>query len=539
MRSRSPRGRTALAALALVALPLAGCSPATPSPAPSSSPAASASPLAASPSASPTAAPTATPAPTPEPTPAPVAFTLMEFNIEYGGVQIDFDKIIEAIRKADPDVVALEEAEGNTAKVAAALGWPYYSVRSQLVSKLPLVDPPGANGRFEYAELAPGRVVAISNVHLPSDPYGPYDVRDGKPLADVIKLEEDTRLPAAQERLDVLPALVQHGIPTFLTGDFNTPSHLDWTAAMVGLRPQIKYAVPWPVTVAAERAGFQDAYRVLYPDPVKDPGLTWWADRPLVDGYPDHNDPQDRIDLILFSGAATPTAFRIAGEKGGPQVDIEVSPWGTDHRAVIGTFEVTPGAPDPFVAVAQRLIGGHDPVAIRYHATGADGEHLAIVPLGATGAPGTAVDARSVAGAADGTWSFETSSLAAGDYAVQLVTADGSVTATAPFTFVADGAWPVVSVDAASYKAGAPITVSWRAGPGSRWDWIGVYKHGEDTMSQDYLLYTYTAQQVNGSVVLDKTGYGTWPLPPGKYDVHYLLDDGYKSLGFATFTVTK
>ena len=83
---------------------------------------------------------------------APFVLKLMDFNIEYGGGGIDFALIIEAIRTADPDVVALEEAEGNTAKVAEALGWPFHSVRTQLVSKLPLIDPPDARGLYTYVE---------------------------------------------------------------------------------------------------------------------------------------------------------------------------------------------------------------------------------------------------------------------------------------------------------------------------------------------------------------------------------------------------
>jgi hypothetical protein len=35
------------------------------------------------------------------------------------------------------------------------------------------------------------------------------------------------------------------------------------------------------------------------------------------------------------------------------------------------------------------------------------------------------------------------------------------------------------------------------------------------------------------------TGSGTWPIPPGKYDVHDLLDDGDTSLAVAPLTVTK
>ena len=149
-------------------------------------------------------------------------------------------------------------------------------------------------------------MVAISNVHLPSDPYGPYAVRDGEPVDAVIQLEQDTRMPTLQQRLDVLPALVEAGIPTFLTGDFNAPSHLDWTEATVGLRDRTSSTrSPGRSAPRSKSAGFRDAYRELHPDPVADPGLTWWAGRPLIDGYPDPSEPQDRIDIIYAAGPST------------------------------------------------------------------------------------------------------------------------------------------------------------------------------------------------------------------------------------------
>jgi endonuclease/exonuclease/phosphatase family metal-dependent hydrolase len=539
MRARVPgRARQAVAA-AFVVLAFAACSPSTPSSAPASAapPAASAAAQAPA-SAVPTPAPAATPAPTPAPTQAPVAFKLMDFNIEYGGEEVDFTKIIEAIKKADPDVVALQEGEGNTRKVADALGWPYASTRTQLVSRLPLIDPPEAQGRYAYVEVAPGKVVAVSSVHLPSDPYGPYAVRDGSSPDEVITLEEQTRMPMLQDRLDVLPALVAQGIPTFLTGDFNSPSHLDWTEATVGLRPQVKYPLAWPVSTAIEAAGFRDSYRELHPDPVTDPGLTWWAARPLIDGYPDPSEPQDRIDIIYSAGPASVQDEKIVGETGGPQVDVGVSPWGTDHRGVVGTFEVTPGTPAPFVAVIDRLVTAGDRVEVRYQGTGAAGEQVVVGPAGAGSAAQTG-GGHPVGASPWGSWSVDTGGLAPGDYEVRLAGADGAAVAAAPFSVAAVGAKPALTVDAARYEAGDPITVTWRDAPGARWDWIGVYKAGDDPLVDSYLYYVYTDQGVQGSVVLDEHGEGDWPLKPGKYEVHYLLDDGYTSLASAPFTIAK
>ncbi len=506
----------------VTALILAGCAPATTSPGPTAD--ATRSSAAATPTASAT--------PTPIPTPAEAGFTLMDFNIEYGGDEVDFDKVIEAIKLADPDVVALEEAEGNTQKVADALGWPFASVRTQVVSKLPIIEPPEAAGRYVLIEIAPGAVVAVANVHLPSDPYGPYDVRDGKTVEEVIKLEQDTRLPAVQERLDVLPGLVSAGIPAFLTGDFNAPSHLDWTEATVGLRPHILYPVPWPVSKAVEAAGFRDTYRELHPDPVKDPGLTWWAGRPLIDGYPDPTEPQDRIDIIYAAGASTTTDIRIVGEQGGPQVDLAVDPWGTDHRGVVGTFTVKPGVPPTFIAVAQRLVTAGDVVTVRYHGTA---DAVAIVSAGATTAADP-VQSAPVAGV-DGTLEIATTSLEPGDYVAQLRAGD-EVRSETPFSIAAAGAKPVLTLDSATFAKAAPIVATWRDAPGSRWDWIGIYERDADPLVDSYLFYVYTGQTVQGSVTIDASGEGDWPLPPGEYDAHYLLDDGYTSLAVAPFTVT-
>lgn len=54
----------------------------------------------------------------------------------------------------------------------------------------------------------------------------------------------------------------------------------------------------------------------------------------------------------------------------------------------------------------------------------------------------------------------------------------------------------------------------------------------------NYLLYAYTMGLPNGRLALDSTAKGEgWPLKPGKYDLHFLLDDGYTSLDSLSFTV--
>src|SRR4051794_6264352 len=177
--------------------------------------------------------------------PAPTAtIRVMALNIFYGGDELDLHtgnfchrpagcpetlaQVERVIAGSGADIVGIEEGEHNVGVIARALGW-HVSERTQVLSRFPIVDPPGANGLYVWVEVLPGRFVAIGNVHLPSDPYGPYAIRDGATLSDVLDLETSVRLPAIQGELGVLPGLAASGMPTFLTGDFNSPSHLDWT----------------------------------------------------------------------------------------------------------------------------------------------------------------------------------------------------------------------------------------------------------------------------------------------------------------------
>ena len=70
----------------------------------------------------------------------PLDLRVMEFNIEYGGTVVSFDSIVRAVQAADADVVGVEEGFGNVPRLADALGYPYYNVRLQVISRLPLID---------------------------------------------------------------------------------------------------------------------------------------------------------------------------------------------------------------------------------------------------------------------------------------------------------------------------------------------------------------------------------------------------------------
>ena len=288
----------------------------------------------------------------------PQSLEVMVFNIEYGGDLIDFRKVVEAIRAGGAPVVAIEEAWAQMPRLANALGWPYYDKRTQLVSRLPLVERRGEHAAYTLVETSPGCAVAIVNVHLPSDPYGPDRVRAGAGWAEVEALERKTRLASILGPLAEIRSVAATGMPVFLAGDFNAPSFRD-------------DGQPWPVSQAVEAAGLRDSYRDVHPDAKALPGFTWWAARPQVKGWnPDPKDAQVRIDFLYSTASAKATTSRIIGERGSPGVAIGIEPWPSDHRAVVSKFDVT-GAPLPaLVAVPHDAVTAGDELVVQFHAAG-------------------------------------------------------------------------------------------------------------------------------------------------------------------------
>ena len=481
-----------------------------------------------------------------------VRLRVMTLNIFYGGDELDlrtgdwctkrrgcqetFAKVLETIRASGADVIALEEAEHSTRRLARSLGW-FASERTQVISRYRLIDPPEGRGVYVYVELGPGRVAAIANAHLPAEPYGPYLVRDGGTPEELEELERSTRLPAIQEQLAVLPELASSGVPVFLAGDFNSPSHLDWTPAVAAVRGEVPFPFDWPVSRALANAGFRDSYREAHPDPVAVPGFTWTPGGP--ESIPD--EVHDRIDWVLVSGPARTVASEIVGERGGPDVDIGVRPYPTDHRGVVSTLVVRPGEPPVFAAPESRRLSIGDSLSVVFHARGRKGERVEVVPVGGGGSV-----AELPTFAEDGTLTFSTGGLPRGAYDVVLSDRFGGALSRAPFWLYRPGERVKVTTSKHVYERGEPIGVSWSNAPGMRWDWLAVYRVRPGTQTPyatpgcntgycgngAYLVYEYTKTAIEGTTTFTAASAGAesaWPLRPGTYEVRFLLDDGYSS----------
>ncbi len=500
-----------------------------------------------------------------------VTLRVATLNVLYGGDELDLatprshwcvrpsgcaasiEQVVAAIRSSGADTVGMQEGTGNGCRIADLLGW-HCNGRLQVISRYPLIDPPGADGLYVYNEVAPGRVVAIANVHLTSDPYGPYFPREGWTLEEVLELEHTLRLPEIQRHLEILPGLAAAGVPVVMTGDFNSPSHLDWTDAVSAVRPvEVPYPIDWPVARALADAGFSDSYRDAHPSPVADPGFTWTA------GYPRERkgaEVHDRIDWVLHAGPVTTVAAQVVGESAYAGTDIAVDPWPSDHRAMVATLQVDAAVPPPLAAAASRRVFIGDELAAWFAGSGNPDERVAVIPAGAGIEAEIGGAGASTGGLSQGSVAVCMAGCLPGAYDVALVQGRTIVGGRSTFHLYPAGTVPSVRTDKGTYRVGEPILVDWAAGPGWKWDWLGITKRGAgnvDVQSTctggycgdgDYLVWRYVDTAVAGSAAFDSTtareGTTTWPLAQGWYRVVFYFDDGYQMLAVsAPFRVVK
>lgn len=287
--------------------------------------------------------------------------TVMSFNIWGGGAnaQKPVDETAAVIRAVGADIIGIQETrlegdpctaescppkgESVAGKLAAALGFHHYD-------QVKVNDALWANAvisRYPIGKATPndlgveidvnGRKVHVFNIHLDDAPYQPYqllDIEYGpypflKTAEEAVKAAAETRGPALKLLFEDMAAAGEADA-AFVMGDFNEPSHRDWTeaAARAGLHPM---AVPFPTVKAIEEKGFIDTFRAVHPDPVAKPGFTWTpTSEPTV-----KDDHHDRIDFLLArAGKLEIISAGIAGEKA-PEADVVVTPWPSDHRASV------------------------------------------------------------------------------------------------------------------------------------------------------------------------------------------------------------
>ena len=279
---------------------------------------------------------------------------VMSFNIYRGGTFLGqpLSQTAKVICKANADIVGIQETRSpdgvNAERLAKLLGWNHYvNPRNRVVlTRYEIIE------RFRdgvKVKLPKEQMAYIFNLHLPSNPYQPYQLLNIRPKwhkhwdtpfikteAEAIAFAKLARGGEVSTILNQISTLAERDVPIFVVGDFNEPSHLDWTqkAMQSGMHP---LKVEYPTSLRMAHAGFYDAWRKVHPDEIKFPGFTW-SPSTKADDPKDHH---DRIDYVYFKGSELKLVdAEIVGEKK-RSADIVIRPYPSDHRAVIATFKMT------------------------------------------------------------------------------------------------------------------------------------------------------------------------------------------------------
>ena len=252
----------------------------------------------------------------------PERLKLMSYNIRNGigidNIQ-DIGRIAQVILREAPDLVALQELDSATLRVDGRY------IPGELGRMTGMHATFGraigfAGGSYGVGLLSRTEPLAVRSIPLP-----------GREEARVLLMAEFpdytvcvTHLSLTPEdRHASLPLILQATDtcrkPVLLAGDFNEPSHLDWTDATCGMWDHNGCVVPWDCSVRLYDAGFRDVYRVLHPDPATHPGFTYPADNPAtavekLTWAPDA-DERDRIDFIYYlpGGVFVPKRVEVVG----------------------------------------------------------------------------------------------------------------------------------------------------------------------------------------------------------------------------------
>ncbi|SMO52401.1 Exonuclease III [Saccharicrinis carchari] len=274
---------------------------------------------------------------------------IMTFNMFHGGDAggQPMSKSIAVMRAAEAGIVGVQESHGYgdprsdlSAQMAGNMGWRHVDQGSYdaIMTKY-TIEETSNNKMAVKIKIDKDKFLWIINCHLMYIPYQPYQLNNKKygdyPFLsteeEAIAAANKTRKKEVDKLVKIVEEKIKDGWPVIVTGDFNEPSHLDWTqaAAAAGIK---KIKVEWPSTRAFTNIGMKDAYRSYRPDEVKYPGNTWTS-------FDSPGEIHDRIDFIFYIGDQLELiSAEVVGESL-DKADIAVQNYPSDHRAVVATFE--------------------------------------------------------------------------------------------------------------------------------------------------------------------------------------------------------
>ena len=250
---------------------------------------------------------------------------VLVWNVERGANHFEngSEKALAVIRESGAELVLLQESydiEGDRPKLglwlASQLKWkahqgdsPHLCILTKHEIRETYTHEPW-HGIGAKIATPHGDILAWS-CWIDYRNYLPYHLAE-HPEATVAELLDCERKHSGREKqtlalIERLRALEHFDspLPLLVGGDWNSPSHLDYGESTKHLHGGRILAIP--TSLAFEKAGFIDTFRVVHPDPIKHPGITW---TPLfrTDKETGKPRPLDRIDrLYLKSTSLRPT----------------------------------------------------------------------------------------------------------------------------------------------------------------------------------------------------------------------------------------
>ncbi|GAB5406324.1 MAG: hypothetical protein Aurels2KO_45550 [Aureliella sp.] len=263
------------------------------------------------------------------------SLSVMSWNIWHGGREdgeaVGPKRVVEVIRDSGADIVAVQETYGSGEVLAKSLGFHFHArgTNVSLLSRWPVVEDISIFEPFKcvggIVELPSGRRIAVYSIWLPyGDDIWLPGVRDRTTTAGWLAACK----PSASDLAEIyhaieakLAALEYAGIDVIVAGDFNSMSHLDYSAVA---KDQFSRQVDWETSQVLQAAGFRDAYREVNPTVDRAIDSTW---SPRF-----KEQEQDRIDFVYYRSEAMRC-------KSCENIAVHADGFPSDHAAVLARFQ--------------------------------------------------------------------------------------------------------------------------------------------------------------------------------------------------------
>ena len=267
---------------------------------------------------------------------------LLQWNIWHGGVHMGDNgrnRIKELIRSTEADIICMQEAYGAQKILADSLKFNMITASSSAnlalfsrfsIEKFPVKENFKSNLAIITLPTDKNLLVAdwwLRYAYRPE--YTDYYLNKGLNTQDWIKEDQELGAEDAKTNLDtdIAPVIQNRDMPIIIAGDFNSGSHLDWTARAAYLHNGYG-SVALPISKLMLDRGYTDSFRKLNPDEVTHPAGTFAA----IFGHLQTS----RIDFIYYKGEKLkPLASKII--RTAPEID---DVWPSDHSAVFTVFKL-------------------------------------------------------------------------------------------------------------------------------------------------------------------------------------------------------